>query len=220
MLLLRCLTACRDILPGELVLTERCLFWGPVQTPACVACLDTSCKLDYSLCVCCGYPLCPEHQEDPGIHQEECSLLAQAEGSALEDVEDQYLVLRVIRCLLYMADHKLDKSGVRGDAQVIGVEWLVELVKQVDQFKKEDILMAIDLVLYNCLDDYSNDGLPSKRGFYPSSNLVENSCISNTRNIIDGNCLECRATVHITAGQTITTCLVDPLLDVYTRYIE
>ena len=207
-------------MPGELVLTERCLFWGPIQTHVCVLCLDGSCEHEYGLCADCGYPLCKKHQQEPGIHHEECSLLASSGGSSLEDVDDQYLVLRVIRCLLAMMNHRLDMRGLRGDTQVIGVEWVVEMIRQVDKWEEGDIFMAIDCVLYNCMDDVGQDGNLHRRGFYPTSNLLEQSCIGNTRNIISGDCLECRATVHIQEGEAITTCRVNPLLDVYTRLVR
>ena len=133
-------------------------------------------------------------------------------------MEDQYLVLRVIRCLLAMDNNKGQMKGIRGDTQVIGVEWLVEMIRPVEKWNEDDILTAIDCVLYNCLDnDISLDKSCVTRGFYPIANLLEQSCISNSRNIISGDYLECRATVFIPQGAAITTSRVDPILDVFSR---
>lgn len=58
----RYLVASRDIAPGELVLREDCLVWGPntgLGRPVCVECL---CDVqDGSSCAQCGSPLCPAH---------------------------------------------------------------------------------------------------------------------------------------------------------------
>jgi len=120
----------------------------------------------------------------------------------------------------------MDKSkgqmkGIRGETQVIGVEWLVEMIRLVERWKEDDILTAVDCVLYNCLDDDRGlDKICVSRGFFPTANILEQSCVSNSRNIINGDSLECRATVHIPEGATITTSRVDPILDVFSRRKE
>eukprot|EP00092_Neocalanus_flemingeri_P034458 GFUD01037469.1.p1 GENE.GFUD01037469.1~~GFUD01037469.1.p1 ORF type:complete len:462 (-),score=138.23 GFUD01037469.1:36-1421(-) len=218
----RCLTARCNISPGDLVFSEKCLFWGPVQTSGssiCVSCLDGTCMPDPGVCLECGYTLCQTHQE-PARHKEECQLLAISGWSSAKNMEDQLLVLTVIRCLLTVRDENMDMMAVRGFMDVARMEWLVKRIVQTGKWGEEEILLATKCVLYNCLDVLGKDGSPLGRGLYPTACLLEHSCTSNTRNIIIGDSLECRATVHIPEGETITTCLVSPLLDVFTRRKE
>ena len=94
----RYLVASRDIAPGDLILQEECLCWGPnhdLQTVVCVECLsDVSDQV--SRCDQCGSPLCCQHSVKHPQHDQECQLLSQAGQSGL--VLTQTLTTRSVSC--------------------------------------------------------------------------------------------------------------------------
>ena len=98
----RYLVAARDISPGELVVVEKAVSWGPNHSPdrLCLECL-TEVGVEEE-CLHCGFPLCSSHTETPQ-HEIECKIF-QKENCRLDendkdDMETVYPCVEVIRCL-------------------------------------------------------------------------------------------------------------------------
>ena len=87
------------IAPGELVLKETCLCWGPnhdTDTALCLECLVAT----GDQCSECGYPLCSQHQHSHPGHETECEVLTHAGVKiqpGTEDFSQYYPVVEVIR---------------------------------------------------------------------------------------------------------------------------
>lgn len=72
--------ATRDIKPGETVLKEAVLIWGPSQItiPVCVGCGKGLKEGDCKPCEKCGWPACSEKCEQSQSHKPECYYTANA----------------------------------------------------------------------------------------------------------------------------------------------
>lgn len=70
----RYLVATRDIKPGENVLKEPVLIWGPAQMtiPVCVGCGKGLKEGDCKPCEKCGWPVCSDKCEQSQSHKPEC----------------------------------------------------------------------------------------------------------------------------------------------------
>lgn len=72
--------ATRDIKPGESVLKEAVLIWGPSQItiPVCVGCGKGLKESDCKPCGKCGWPVCCDKCEQSQSHIPECYYTANA----------------------------------------------------------------------------------------------------------------------------------------------
>lgn len=77
----RCLLATRDLTPGDVILSETPLVWGPsihVDQRLCVGC-GKQCDGINIKCTKCRWPVCKSHCDgliDKKRHELECALLA------------------------------------------------------------------------------------------------------------------------------------------------
>lgn len=84
----RHLVATRDIKPGDVVLKEAPLIWGPAQVtvPVCLGCGKTVTEENSRPCTKCGWPVCSEKCENSASHKPECYYTVQA-GKRVTDVK-------------------------------------------------------------------------------------------------------------------------------------
>ena len=233
----RYLVASRDIQPGELVLVEAAVSWGPdhhTSRPLCLECLDQV-EQD-SACARCGYPLCVRHR-DTGrhpTHSLECGVFTRNNHRlGQEDRQDMELhnpAVEMVRCLALMETSQEIRSTLgllmdHGEERLAESETYIEpyrdlitqLVSDLRLGSEEEIIKIIGYYDINSLAVRSDQGSYAGRGLYPVASLMNHSCVCNTRNIITGRALQSRATTLIPAGSTVTTHYVSPLLDVTTR---
>jgi len=135
-----------------------------------------------------------------------------------------------VRCLVLMEssqeirtklemlmDHGKERMAEPGKYIAPYKDLIRKLVRDLKLGTEEEIIKVIGYFDVNSLAVRGDCGSYKGRGIYPLASLVNHSCVTNTRNIMTGRGLECRATVEILAGQTITTHYVSPLLDLPTR---
>merc|ERR1719234_882261 len=72
----RYMVAVRDIKPGELIMEERPLTFGPIASPVCLGCHKTL-QQKKILCALCGWPMCSEKCSQRSPHVDlECDLFS------------------------------------------------------------------------------------------------------------------------------------------------
>lgn len=97
--------ATRDINPGDIVLKEPVLIWGPSQItiPVCLGCGRGINEDDSKPCSKCGWPVCSQKCEDSDSHRPECYYTSQAGKKVsirnFELPHPNYQCLTVLRCL-------------------------------------------------------------------------------------------------------------------------
>ena len=235
----RYLVASRDIQPGEEVLQEEALCWGPQHAATaslCLECLDQVGEEEEEVCGSCGYPLCGRHGESGShpTHSLECAVFTRNNHRLGPedrlDLELHYPLVEMVRCLVLMETSQ-EVSSTLAMLMDHGEERRAEPEKYLEPYRdlitqlvtglklgaEEEILKIIGYFDVNSLAVRSDQGSYAGRGLYPVASLMSHDCVCNTRNIITGRALQCRATVFIPAGSSITTHYVSPLLDITAR---
>ena len=233
----RYLVASRDIQPGELVLAETALCWGPshhTSSSLCLECLDEVGEGEE--CERCGYPLCARHGEAGShpTHSLECAVFSRNNHRLgpedRRDLELHYPAVEMVRCLVLRETSQEVRSAL-GMLMDHGEERRAEPEKYIQPYRdlisqlltglrlgtEEEIIRVIGYYDVNSIAVRSDQGNYAGRGIYPVASLMNHSCVCNTRNIITARALHCRATVTIPAGNCITTHYVSPLLDFTSR---
>lgn len=188
----RHLLATRDLAPGDAILSEAPLVWGPsihaIQR-LCVGC-GKRCDGDISTrCGECGWPACRSDCEglsDKKRHKSECALLARAR------IIPRCEVLLVIRMLILwhtkskrwtslanLQSHE-DSRGPGTDAhdEVTNIsQHLGPLLTMASECR--DVLPKIcGLIDVNALETVPPEG---SMAIYENASLLEHSCMANTR---------------------------------------
>ena len=199
----RYLVANRDIRPGELVLQDQAVCWGPEHSSSllCVECL-TDLTEDYG-CADCGYPLCPQHRHFHPTHQAECEVFTR-NGFRLtaedrQEMDLHYPAVEMIRCLILMERNQeirnvLEMLMDHTEERLAQPEKYIEpykgiidrLVRDLQLGTEEEIIKIIGYFDVNSLAVRGDCGSYKGRGIYPLASLMNHSCVCNTRNIMTG----------------------------------
>ena len=176
------------------------------------------CQNNTGTCSACGYSLCQEHLHDPSNHLLECQILSKLPEALRIDKKNQHLILGTIRCLLSLEILEKDLKLNKRSTEWRNLDWLTQPLLELAMWSEKEIVTAIDCASYNCLYTPQRERNVLTKAFYSISSKIKHSCISKSRFIFtDNDRLECRATVPIKEGESITVSLVDPLLDTYSR---
>ena len=200
----RYLVASRDISPGELVLTDQALVWGPQHSATNLLCLECLVDLTEDFgCQHCGYPLCPQHREVHPTHEAECEVFRR-NGHRLtaedrQDMDLHYPAVEMVRCLVLMESSqeirtKLEMLMDHGKERMAEPEKYIapykdlirKLVRDLKLGTEEEIIKVIGYFDVNSLAVRGDCGSYKGRGIYPLASLVNHSCVTNTRNIMTG----------------------------------
>ncbi|XP_076651495.1 SET and MYND domain containing, arthropod-specific, member 5 [Halictus rubicundus] len=187
----RHLLASRDLSPGDLILSEAPLVWGPAlhtDQRVCVGC-GKQCTFSSTRCHICLWPAC--ESDCPGLrdkhrHGLECSLLVQAK------IIPRCEVLLVIRmCILWMKKSKqwtaLEKLQSHEDSRGEGTTAYEEVMNVSHHIRRllsekpecKDVIGKIcGLIDVNALETIPPEGSVA---IYETACLLEHSCLANTR---------------------------------------
>ena len=143
----RYMVASRDISPGEVVVVESSVCWGPNHTPdlVCLECLVQ--VTSGQVCDKCGYPLCDDHGGDTPNHALECEVFTRAGYKLghddLEDMEIHYPCVEIIRCLL-LREKSIDIKRLVDMLMDHREERMAEKEKYIEPYKDNVIRRLID----------------------------------------------------------------------------
>ncbi|XP_031847216.1 SET domain-containing protein SmydA-8-like isoform X1 [Nomia melanderi] len=187
----RHLLASRDLSPGDLILSESPLVWGPAlhtDQRVCIGCGE-QCKSTTTICKFCLWPACDVNcpgLTDKNRHGLECPLLFNAK------IVPRCEILLVIRMIIlwlkkskqWAALEKLQSheesrgEGTIAYEEVMNVSQYVERLLPDVQGAKDIIGKICGLIDVNALETMPPEGSVA---IYETACLLEHSCLANTR---------------------------------------
>ncbi|XP_052755116.1 SET domain-containing protein SmydA-8 [Galleria mellonella] len=187
----RYLVAARDLTPGDLVLTERPLVFGPKAMPnpeasmPCVGCYKPVSTDVGERCFRCGWPVCSGNcpgLTDPRHHGVECHILSARPECVLSNMADYYRhdALLSLRCILLQKTdlklwEKLLEMQSHMECRIPGSETYDEANEYIVEYLMNNFISKLQ-------DEIKNKYMPEV-----SSALIHRIC-----GIIDTNALEIR----------------------------
>ncbi|KAG5318785.1 MSTAA protein, partial [Pseudoatta argentina] len=187
----RHLLATRDLAPGDVILTETPLVWGPsthTNQRVCVGCSERCNDIDARCSECC-WPVCRSDCEglsDKKRHQLECALLARVR------IIPRCEVLLIIRLLILwrmksrrwtslanLQNHVESRGpGTEAHDEVSSVSQRLGPLLLMASDCKDVLPMICGLIDVNALETAPPEGSVA---IYEHASLLEHSCIANTR---------------------------------------
>ncbi|CAH0694740.1 unnamed protein product [Spodoptera exigua] len=185
----RYLVASRDLAPGDLVLTERPLVFGPKgmldpeEVMPCVGCYKPVLTEAGERCAKCGWPVCSGNcpgLKDPRHHAAECEILSLRSECALNDMADYYRhdALLPLRCVL------LQKTDPEGWKKLLEMQSHMECRTPGTEAYDEANEFIVEYLMNNFVSKLDEK---QKKTFEITAELLHRIC-----GIIDTNALEIR----------------------------
>ncbi|KAG5899225.1 hypothetical protein JTB14_034482 [Gonioctena quinquepunctata] len=200
----RYLKATKDILPGEKVLQENPLIWGPSQVtiPVCLGCCKAITEKTSKPCMKCGWPVCSEICEKAPSHIPECTYtVLRGDKVTIRNfgiVHPSYQCITVLR-ILYQK------------------QFLPEVWKKIEKLEshcKERKVCGI--VTVNSHEVPLSE--PPHIAVYENTSLLEHNCRANcSKSFTNKGNVFVKAGCHIKKGDNISICYTDPLWGTPTR---
>ncbi|KAK5641450.1 hypothetical protein RI129_009997 [Pyrocoelia pectoralis] len=242
----RYLIATRDIQPGDMILCENPLVYGPrphvveAGPVPCVGCFRLIISEQSPRCDGCGWPVCHsscQGLKDPTNHGLECLILGLRPEGTINNFHDFYRqdTLMVVRCLLLQKkgqkkweqlmelEPHLESRGRGTEAYKLVEERIVHYLqenflnrlKDLERKAERDLLPELSssiihriagILDVNALEINQNSELSA---IYPTTSLLEHSCICNTYHVFEDASqnykITVRAAVPIKKGEHIST---------------
>ncbi|CAL7933797.1 unnamed protein product [Xylocopa violacea] len=216
----RYLLASRDLNPGDVILTESPLVWGPAlhtDQRVCVGC-GIRCNDSSTRCSKCLWPACDTYCSgliDKNKHALECPLLLQARIIPRCDV---LLVIRMLilwrkkskhwKAIEKLQSHEDSRGpGTNAYEEVMDISQHIQRLLPGDPSDKQIIGKICGLIDVNALETIPPEGCVA---IYETACLLEHSCLANTRHsfIIDDKGrprITVKAVCHIQKGDHLST---------------
>lgn len=227
----RHLVALRDIKPGEIVLQERPLIWGPSQitVPVCLGCGNIIREKEFKPCRKCGWPVCSELCEKSPSHIPECQYTV-SRGSMVSittfgRVHPTYQCVTVLRCLYqkqFLSDvwKKIDqldshceerKSTPKYEKDRVTIaQFILSFFKLRNIFTEEDILRICGIITVNGHEVPITN--PPHVAIYEATSMFEHNCSANcNKTFTDEGSILIKAGTLIKKGDHLSICYTDPL---------
>ncbi|XP_035444047.2 SET domain-containing protein SmydA-8-like [Spodoptera frugiperda] len=185
----RHLVASHDLSPGDIVLTERPLVFGPkamldpeVAMP-CVGCYKPVFTESGERCTKCGWPVCSGNcpgLKDPRHHGAECDILSLRPECVLKNMADYYRhdALMPLRCAL------LQKTDPEGWKQLLDLQSHMECRPPGSEAYEEANEFIVEYIINNFINKMDEK---LRKSYEITSELLHRIC-----GIIDTNALEIR----------------------------
>ncbi|XP_015595619.1 protein msta [Cephus cinctus] len=185
----RYLIASKDLYPGDTIIAEDPIIWGPALHTDEIICIGCGYKNPTSTCPTCRWPSCKstcEGLKNVNGHGIECKLLAKAKMLPRCEI---ILPLRIL--LLRPFDQKRWKTLIKlqshEDSRGSGTEAYEEVKKLADQMSpllsldpesKKILPKVCGIIDVNALETNPPEGTVA---LYKTACLLEHSCVANTK---------------------------------------
>ncbi|KYB26114.1 SET domain-containing protein SmydA-8 [Tribolium castaneum] len=227
----RHLVATRALKPGEVVIQEAPLIWGPSYNsiPVCLGCgkaVDETCSRP---CQKCGWPVCSDLCEKSPSHIPECRYTSQRGEKITVKIfgvpHPIYKCITVLRCLYqkqflpknwkkletlqnHLEEHK-STTNYESDRVTIA-EFIRRFFKLSATFSEEDIMKVHGSTLVNGHEVPLTE--PFHVAIYSSASMLEHSCGPNcTKSFTKQGHIVISAAKSIQEGDHLSICYSDPL---------
>ncbi|KAJ8915049.1 hypothetical protein NQ315_016024 [Exocentrus adspersus] len=227
----RHLRATKDIKPGEVVLQESPLIWGPAQVtvPVCLGCGNAVTEKNSRPCNKCGWPVCSETCEKAPGHIPECRYtVLRGDRVSLKNfgvIHPLYQCITVLRCLYQkqflpevwkkldvLQSHCEERKNTHKYEQdrVTIAQFILKFFKLNNVFTEEEILRVSGIVMINSHEVPLTE--PPHVAIYESTSMFEHDCSANcTKSFTNKGGLVIAAGKHIRKGDHLSICYTDPL---------
>uniref|UniRef100_V5I9L0 Protein msta n=1 Tax=Anoplophora glabripennis TaxID=217634 RepID=V5I9L0_ANOGL len=227
----RHLKATRDIKPGEVVLQEPPLIWGPAQVtvPVCLGCGNAVTEKNSRPCFKCGWPVCNETCEKAPGHIPECRYtVLRGDRVSVKNfgvVHPIYQCITVLRCLYQkqflpevwkkldtLQSHCEERKGTQKYEQekVTIAQFILRFFKLANVFTEEEIMRVCGIVMINSHEVPLTE--PPHVAIYESTSMFEHNCSANcTKSFTNKGGVLVAAGTHIKKGDNLCICYTDPL---------
>lgn len=187
----RHLVAKRDLNPGDLIICESPLVWGPAlhtDQRICVGC-GKQCMSSDRRCVKCHWPACEINcagLTDKNKHGLECSVLSKGKIIPRSDVLLPIRILRLwhIKSKRWVAMEKLQSHEISRGLGTGAYEETMDMIRHIERLFSEhpasrEMLQKIcGLIDVNALETAPPEGAVA---IYEIACLLEHNCLANTR---------------------------------------
>ncbi|KAJ8981905.1 hypothetical protein NQ317_007297 [Molorchus minor] len=194
----RHLVATKDIKPGDIILQEPALIWGPSQitVPVCLGCCKPLDEKYSRPCFKCGWPVCSETCEKAPAHIPECRYtVLRGDRVSIKNfgvVHPTYQCITVLRCLYQkqflpevwkkidrLQSHCEERKSTRKYEQdrVAIAKFILRFFKLANVFTEEEILRVCGIVMINSHEVPLTQS--SYIAMYESTSMFEHSCSAN-----------------------------------------
>ncbi|CAH1119383.1 unnamed protein product [Phaedon cochleariae] len=226
----RHLVATKDIKPGDLVLQEPPLIWGPAQVtiPVCLGC-GMAVDENSRPCSKCGWPMCSEICEKAPAHIPECRYtVMRGDKVSIRNfgmIHPSYQSITVLRMLYQkqflpevwkkidlLESHceKLKNTQKYQQERIMISQFIQRFFKLKNVFTEEEIMKACGIVMVNSHEVPLTN--PPHISIYERASMLEHNCSANcSKSFTDAGGLMVRAGSRIQKGEHLSICYTDPL---------
>ncbi|KAF7283536.1 hypothetical protein GWI33_000340 [Rhynchophorus ferrugineus] len=227
----RHLVATRDFKPGEIILKEAPLIWGPTQetVPVCLGCGVAINENKYKPCSKCGWPVCGEICEKSPSHIPECQYTVSRGSkmciSTFGTIHPSYQCITVLRCLYQKqflsevwkkldlleshCEERKNTSKYEKDRTVVA-QFILTFFKLRNIFTEEDVLRICGIVNVNGHEVPLTS--PPYVAIYETTSMFEHNCRANcNKTFTDKGLVLIKAGTSIKKGDHLSICYTDPL---------
>ncbi|CAG9767247.1 unnamed protein product [Ceutorhynchus assimilis] len=228
----RHIVATKDINPGEIILQEPPLIWGPSQVtvPVCLGCGQAINKEKFQPCSKCGWPVCSQICEKSPSHIPECQYTVsrgtKVTISTFNAAHPSYQCITVLRCLYqkqFLSDvwKKIDllqsrcqerkaTSKIYEKERVSIAQFILSFFKLKNIFSEEEILRLCGIVSVNGHEVPLTT--PPHVALYETTSIFEHSCSANcNKTFTNHGSVLIKAGTHIKKGDRLSLCYTNPL---------
>lgn len=232
------LKATKDLNPGDVVLQENPLIWGPAQStvPVCLGCGKEVNERNSRPCSKCGWPMCSDLCEKAPAHIPECryTILKGDNKMSIRNfgiTHPSYQCITVLRILYqkqflpevwkkiqslesHDRERKNAQNNERERKQI--AQFILKFFKLDAVFTEDDILKICGILKVHSHEVPCTD--PPHVAVYEQSLFLEHSCAANcTKSFSNKGGIIITAGTRIKKGDKLSICYTDPMWGTPTR---
>ncbi|XP_022900342.2 SET domain-containing protein SmydA-8 [Onthophagus taurus] len=226
----RYLVATKPLNPGDVILKEPPLIWGPAQqtVPVCLGCGKIVTAKTQKPCQKCGWPMCSDLCQNSPSHIPECSYtIKRGDKVSINNfniTHPSYQSIIILRCLyqkqflphIWVKIEQLEchsEDRKKTFSYINDKHHIVEFIKRfykIDSFTDEEILKVCGIVMVNGHEVPLNE--PPHVAIYEQCSLFEHSCRANCcKSFTSNGEILISAGIKIEKGDHLSICYTDPL---------
>lgn len=227
----RHIKATKGINPGDIILQENPLIWGPAQTtvPVCLGCCRAINENNSKPCSKCGWPMCSSLCEKAPCHIPECRYtVLRGDKISIRNfgiTHPSYSCITVLRILYQkqflpeiwkkikqLQSHHEERRGTQKYEQerLQIAQFILKFFKLDGVFSEEEIMRVCGIVTVNSHEVPLTE--PHHIAIYDKTSMFEHNCRANCSKTFSSNGgIIITAGTRIKKGDNLSICYTDPL---------
>ncbi|XP_072400359.1 SET domain-containing protein SmydA-8 isoform X1 [Diabrotica undecimpunctata] len=227
----RHLKATKDLKPGDVIIQENPLIWGPAisTVPVCLGCGQEVNQRNSRPCSKCGWPMCSDLCEKAPAHIPECRYtFLRGDKVSIKNfgiTHPNYQCITVLRILYQkqflpevwkkievLQSHDKERKGTQSyeHERTQIAQFILKFFKLAGTFTEEEIMEVCGIIMVNSHEVPLTD--PNHIAIYEQASMLEHSCSANcSKSFSNKGGLVITAGTHIKRGDHLSICYTDPL---------